>query len=306
MRRYILKRVISAVITIFFLILITFVLMHSIPGSPFKSGEENIPQVVLDRLRDKYGLNEPLYVQFLTYLKNILKGDFGISFIRQNRTVNDIINQGFPTSAKIGSWAVLNSLIVGTILGVISALKKGSIFDNICRAYATAGVSIPTFVTSVLLLYLFAGQLKILPTYGLSTWKHYILPVVCLSFSPIAYIARMTRSSMLEAMTMDYIRTARAKGVSEFMVVFKHALRNAILPTVTYLGTLIAALLTGSFIVERLFAIPGIGKYFVQSVGDRDYNIILGITVFFGIFVVICNIVVDVLYVIIDPRVKFD
>ena len=306
MHRYLLKRIISAVITIFFLITITFILMHSIPGSPFKSGEENIPQVVLDRLRDKYGLNEPLYVQFLTYLKNILKGDFGISFIRQNRTVNDIINQGFPTSAKIGALAVINSLIVGTLLGIVSALKKGSIFDNLCRAYATAGVSIPTFVISVLLLYLFAGKLKILPTYGLSSWKHFILPVICLSFSPIAYIARMTRSSMLEAMTMDYIRTARAKGVSEFMVVFKHALRNAILPTVTYLGTLIAALLTGSFIVERLFAIPGIGKYFVQSVGDRDYNIILGITVFFGIFVVICNIVVDVLYVIIDPRVKFE
>ena len=306
MHRYLLKRIISAVITIFFLITITFILMHSIPGSPFKSGEENIPQVVLDRLRDKYGLNEPLYVQFLTYLKNILKGDFGISFIRQNRTVNDIINQGFPTSAKIGALAVINSLIVGTLLGIVSALKKGSIFDNLCRAYATAGVSIPTFVISVLLLYLFAGKLKILPTYGLSSWKHFILPVICLSFSPIAYIARMTRSSMLEAMTMDYIRTARAKGVSEFMVVFKHALRNAILPTVTYLGTLIAALLTGSFIVERLFAIPGIGKYFVQSVGDRDYNIILGITVFFGIFVVVCNIVVDVLYVIIDPRVKFE
>ena len=306
MRKYFVKRLISAVITIFFLITITFILMHSIPGSPFKSGEENIPQVVLDRLRDKYGLNEPLYMQFLTYLKNILRGDFGISFIRQNRTVNDIINQGFPTSAKIGALAVINSLVVGTVLGIISALKKGSIFDNICRAYATAGVSIPTFVISVLLLYLFAGHLKLLPTYGLSSWKHFILPVTCLSFNPIAYIARMTRSSMLEAMTMDYIRTARAKGVSEFMVVFKHALRNAILPTVTYLGTLIAALLTGSFIVERLFAIPGIGKYFVQSVGDRDYNIILGITVFFGIFVVLCNILVDILYVIIDPRVKFE
>jgi len=197
-------------------------------------------------------------------------------------------------------------LIMGTVLGVISALRKGSIFDNLCRAYATAGVSIPTFVTSVLLLYLLAGHLKILPAYGIATWKHFVLPVVCLSFSPIAYIARMTRSAMLEVMQMDYIRTARAKGVREVMVVFKHALRNAILPIVTYLGTLIAALLTGSFIIERLFAIPGIGKYFVQSVGDRDYNVILGITVFFGIFVVICNIIVDLLYVIIDPRVKFE
>lgn len=306
MRKYIIKRLISAVITVFVLITITFLLMHAVPGSPFQSGEENIPQVVLERLRDKYGLNEPLGVQYLTYLKNILKGDFGISFIKPSRTVNDIINQGFPVSARVGALAVVYALIMGTILGVISALRKGSIFDNLCRAYATAGVSIPTFVTSVLLLYLLAGHFKILPAYGISSWQHYILPVVCLSFSPIAYIARMTRSSMLEVMQMDYIRTARAKGVSRFMVVFKHALRNAILPIVTYLGTLIAALLTGSFVIERLFAIPGIGKYFVQSVGDRDYNVILGITVFFGIFVVVCNIIVDILYVVIDPRVKFE
>ena len=171
---------------------------------------------------------------------------------------------------------------------------------------ATIGVCVPLFVISVLLLYLFAGVLKWLPTYGLSTWKHYILPVTCLSFSPIAYIARMTRSSMLEVMQQDYIRTARAKGVAERMVILKHGLRNAILPVVTYLGTLIANLLTGSFIVERLFAIPGLGKYFVDSITARDYNIIMGVTIFLGVFVVACNLLVDVVYGVIDPRVKLD
>ena len=187
-----------------------------------------------------------------------------------------------------------------------SAVKRGSLFDGISMVIATIGVCVPLFVISVLLLYLFAGVLKWLPTYGLTTWKHYILPVTCLSFSPIAYIARMTRSSMLEVMQQDYIRTARAKGVAERMVILKHGLRNAILPVVTYLGTLIANLLTGSFIVERLFAIPGLGKYFVDSITARDYNIIMGVTIFLGVFVVACNLIVDVVYGVIDPRVKLD
>ena len=176
----------------------------------------------------------------------------------------------------------------------------GTIYGSLLRP------CVPLFVISVLLLYLFAGVLKWLPTYGLSTWRHYILPVTCLSFSPIAYIARMTRSSMLEVMQQDYIRTARAKGVAERMVILKHGLRNAILPVVTYLGTLIANLLTGSFIVERLFAIPGLGKYFVDSITARDYNIIMGVTIFLGVFVVACNLLVDVVYGVIDPRVKLD
>ena len=205
--------------------------------------------------------------------------------------------------AKFETYA---SLVIGVLLGVTSAVKRGSLFDGISMVIATIGVCVPLFVISVLLLYLFAGVLKWLPTYGLTTWKHYILPVTCLSFSPIAYIARMTRSSMLEVMQQDYIRTARAKGVAERMVILKHGLRNAILPVVTYLGTLIANLLTGSFIVERLFAIPGLGKYFVDSITARDYNIIMGVTIFLGVFVVACNLIVDVVYGVIDPRVKLD
>ena len=297
--KYIAKRILSGVITIVILITACFFLMHAIPGSPFAKGEQGVPEAVMQRLNEKYGLDQPLYKQYFTYLNQILHGDFGISYKNSSVQVNDLIERGFPISARIGILAVLLSLVVGVLLGVTSAVKRGSLFDGISMVIATIGVS-------VLLLYLFAGVLKWLPTYGLSTWKHYILPVTCLSFSPIAYIARMTRSSMLEVMQQDYIRTARAKGVAERMVILKHGLRNAILPVVTYLGTLIANLLTGSFIVERLFAIPGLGKYFVDSITARDYNIIMGVTIFLGVFVVACNLLVDVVYGVIDPRVKLD
>ena len=304
MLRYIGKRVFSGVITILVLITLTFFMMHYIPGSPFIKGEQKMPPEVLQRIKEKYGLDQPLFVQYLTYMKNIAKGDFGISFKKAGTTVNGIIDRGFPVSARVGLVAIVLSVLIGITLGILSAVKRASIFDGASMVFATIGISVPTFVTAVLLLYLFAGVLKVLPTYGLTSWKHYILPVTCLSFSPIAYIARMTRSSMLDVMQQDYIRTARAKGVREFSVIVKHGLRNAILPVVTYLGTLVAALLTGSFVIERLYAIPGIGKYYVESIGARDYNVILGMTVFFGIFVVACNIVVDILYGIIDPRVK--
>lgn len=304
MLKYTLGRILSGIITIFLLITVTFFLMRAIPGSPFSKGEQGMPAEVLERLNEKYGFDKPLYQQYFAYLRNILKGDFGESFKKVNNSVNDMIGRGFPVSARVGAVAIVVSLLVGLSLGILSAIKRGGVLDGMAMVLATVGVSIPTFVTSVLLLYLFAGVLRVLPTYGLATWKHYILPVTCLSFHPIAYITRMTRSSMLEVMEMDYIRTARAKGVREIMVIVKHGLRNAILPVVTYLGTLIASLLTGSFVVERLYAIPGIGKYFVDSISGRDYNVILGITVFFGIFVVTCNIIVDILYGIIDPRVK--
>ncbi|MDO5377390.1 MAG: ABC transporter permease [Clostridia bacterium] len=306
MVKYIVKRILSGLVTIVVLITCCFFLMHAIPGSPFSKGEQGVPEAVMQRLNEKYGLDQPIYKQYFRYMENIARGDFGFSYKNTTVHVNDLIARGFPISARIGILAILVSVVVGIALGIVSAVKRGSLFDGISMVVATIGVCVPLFVISVLLLYLFAGVLKWLPTYGLSTWKHYILPVACLSFSPIAYIARMTRSSMLEVMQQDYIRTARAKGVSEIMVICKHGLRNAILPVVTYLGTLIANLLTGSFIVERLFAIPGLGKYFVDSITARDYNIIMGVTIFLGIFVVICNLIVDVAYGIIDPRVKLD
>ncbi len=304
MLRYIAGRLLSALITIIMLITVTFALMHAMPGSPFIKGEQKMPPEVLSRIEEKYGMDKPLIMQYLTYLGNIFKGDFGISFKKSDVAVNDIIDRGFPISARVGGVAVIVSLLTGLSLGILSAVKKGGLLDRLSMVLATVGISIPTFVTSVLLLYLFAGVFNVLPTYGLSTWRHYILPVACLSLSPVAYIARLTRSSMLEVMQQDYIRTARAKGLRELTVILGHGLRNAVLPVVTYLGTLVAALLTGSFVVERLYAIPGIGKYFVESISARDYNVILGLTVFFGIFVVLCNIIVDIVYVLIDPRIK--
>lgn len=306
MGRYIVRRVISGVVTLFVLLVVTFFLMHIVPGSPFAQHEDKMPAEIRAQVEAKYGLDKPLMEQFITYLGNTLRGDFGISFIKPSTNVNEILELGFPISARLGAIVVVVSLFIGVGVGILSAIRRGSLLDNAVMVFATVGVSVPLFVISVLLLYLFAGVWNVLPTYGLTTWRHYILPVACLSFSPIAYIARLTRSSMLEVIEQDYIRTARAKGVKESMVILRHALRNAILPVVTYLGPLVASLLTGSFIVERLFAIPGMGRYYVESIGSRDYNVILGMTVFFGIFVVACNLLVDILYGIIDPRVKMD
>ncbi len=302
--RYLAGRVLAGLITIAVLITVTFFLMRIIPGSPFIKGEQRMPQAVLERIEEKYGMDRPLISQYFTYLGNIARGDFGVSFKKSDVAVNDIIARGFPVSARVGLAAICVSLLTGLSLGILSAVRRGRLLDKASMVYATVGISVPAFVTAVLLLYLFAGVFSILPTYGLATWRHYILPVACLSLSPMAYIARMTRSSMLEVMQQDYMRTARAKGVKEAMVILRHGLRNAILPVVTYLGTLVAALLTGSFVIERLYAIPGIGRYFVESIGSRDYNVILGLTVFFGIFVVSCNILVDVLYCLIDPRIR--
>ncbi len=304
---YILKRIFAGILSLFVLITITFFLMHAIPGGPFSPAEERkIPKSVLAKIQAKYGLDDPVHVQYVSYLKKLLKGDFGISFKQPDTTVNELIERGFPVSAKVGVVAIVAALLIGIPLGIISAIRRGKWMDWASMIFATIGISIPSFVITVLLMYLFAVSLKCLPTYGISTWKHYILPVAGLAFSPIAYIARLMRSSMLEVMRQDYIRTAKSKGVHEFFVVTKHALKNAIIPVVTYLGPLVAALLTGSFVVERLFSIPGIGRDFVSGISDRDYSVILGMTVFFGAFIIIVNIMVDILYALIDPRVKID
>ena len=292
-------------LTIVVLITVAFFMMHAMPGSPFNPAEEkNVPPEVLQRLAESYGLTKPVGEQYLDYWKSLLQGNLGVSYKKTDTTVNQIIGNHFPVSAQVGAIAVVVSLLIGLPLGMLSAVYRGKGVDMACMVFATIGISVPVFVISVLLMYLFCSVIPILPNFGLNSWKNYILPVACLSFSPIAYIARQTRSSMLDAMGQDYIRTARAKGVSEFKVVAKHALKNALTPVITYLGTLIASLLTGSFVVERLFSISGIGRYFVQSISDRDYTMIMGITIFFGIFVVICNLIADIMLAIIDPRVK--
>jgi len=306
MLKYVIKRLLAGVLTMVVLITVAFFMMHAMPGGPFSPSEEkNVPPEVLERIAASYGLDQPVWKQYLTYWKNLLNGDLGVSF-KTVGTVREKIAGHFPYSAQVGGLAVLFSLLIGIPMGLIAALYRGKAADMATLALATVGISVPVFVLSLLLSYLFSVKLKWLPTYGLDSWACYILPVVCLSMNPIAYIARQTRSSMLEALEQDYIRTARAKGVSELMVVAKHALKNALTPVITYLGPLVAGLLTGSFIVESRFAIPGLGYYFVRSISDRDYTMIMGIVIFFGLFVVICNLVSDILLAIVDPRVKLE
>lgn len=305
MLKYILKRLGAGLVSIFVLVTITFFLMHAIPGGPFSPAEErNVPEKVLEQIADKYGLNDPVPVQYIKYLKNLLRGDMGVSFKRQDTTVNELIANGFPVSAKVGAWGVLLALAAGIPLGMVAAVKRGKLPDGASMVFATIGVSVPSFVVCVLMMYLFCEKWKIFPSYGLTSWRHYVLPVFCMAFSQIAYITRLMRSSMLETMRQDYIRTERSKGVPEFQVIGKYALKNSILPVVTYVGPMVAALLTGTFIIEKLFSIPGLGRYFVSAINDRDYSVTLGLTIFVGSMIVVCNLIVDILYALIDPRVK--
>ena len=307
MSRYILKRIVAGLISVFLLVTITFFLMHSIPGGPFDPAEERklTPEVV-EQINKAYGLNDPVYIQYFHYLGNVLRGNLGVSYKMQDTSVNSIIARGFPVSARVGAIAILAALLVGLPLGIAAALRRGRATDRAATVLATIGIAVPSFIMMTLLMFLFVYILHLLPAYGLNSPQSYILPVVGLSLSPMSYIARLIRSSMLDSLGQDYIRTARAKGVSEFSVVAKHAMRNAVIPVVTYLGPLVAELLTGSFVAEHLFSIPGIGRDYVNSISSRDYSLILGLTMFLGIFVVIANLVVDLLYVVIDPRVKFE
>ena len=306
MLKYIIKRLLAGVLTMVVLITVAFFMMHAMPGGPFSPSEEkNVPVEVLERIAASYGLDQPVWKQYLNYWNNLLHGDLGVSY-KTVGTVNEKITGHFPYSAQVGGLAVLFSLLVGIPMGLIAALYRGKAADFTTLALATIGISVPVFVLSLLLSYLFTAKLNWLPTYGLDSAACYVLPVICLSFNPIAYIARQTRSSMLEALENDYVRTARAKGVGEIMVVAKHALKNALTPVITYLGPLVAGLLTGSFVVEKVFSIDGIGRYFVQMVSDRDYNMIMGIVIFYGAFVVICNLVSDILLAVVDPRVRYE
>jgi len=290
-------------ITLFLVITITFFLMHAIPGGPF-TREKPLPPAVIEALEAKYKLDQPLWKQYLDYLKGVVTFDLGPSFQRVGVTVNQLIKEGFPASAKIGSGAVLLVIVLGIPLGIISALKQNKWQDQVVMIIATLGVTIPGFVMATLIIYFFSSKLGWLPSHGLTTWKHMIGPVIALGGFSLSFVARLTRSSMLEVLQQDYIRTARAKGLSEFVVVAKHALKNALIPVVTYIGPMIAGILTGSFVIERIFAIPGIGKHFVESVGNRDYTVLMGITIFYAAFLILMILIVDILYGFIDPRIK--
>lgn len=281
--------------------------MHAIPGGPFSPDKyRKTPEAVLEQMKDQYGLNDPVYIQYADYLKNLAHGNLGISFTKLNYSVNDLIYNGAPVSAKVGFWGILLALLVGIPLGTTAAVRRGHLADGISMVIATVGVSVPSFVLCVLSMYFFCAKLQLLPTYGLSNWRCYILPVTCMAFGQVAYITRLMRSSMLETMRQDFIRTERSKGVPELIVISKYALKNSILPVITYVGPMVAALITGTFIIEKVFSIPGLGRYFVNAIGDRDYAVTLGLTVFVGALIIICNLIVDILYALIDPRVKIN
>ena len=303
MGKYIVKRLLMAILTVFVVATLTFFLMNAVPGGPYEAEKAISPQARA-ALEAKFGLDQPLFKQYLTYMKNILHGDFGPSLKQRGREVIDIIMSKFPVSAKIGGIAVMVAMLVGIPVGCIAALNRGKFSDSAIIVIATIGIAVPSFVVCSLSMYFFGVKLKWLPTVGLTTWKHYIMPVFALSFYPTAYIVRLMRSSMLDVLGQDYMRTARAKGVSWFVSLFKHALRNAILPIITYVGPMTAYTLTGSFIVEKVFTIPGLGGEFVSSITNRDYMMIMGTTIFLATLMVFINFLVDVVYKIIDPRIN--
>ena len=301
--KYIVKRVFLAIFTLWIVATITFSLMFMVPGGPFLAEKSPSP-ATLEALNKRYGLDQPKIVQYKNYMVNLLHGQMGESIKQRGKTVQDIISTGFKVSARIGGISILLAVAIGIPLGCIAALNRGKWLDSLIIVISTCGIAVPSFVVSTVLMVIFSIKLDLLPTYGLTTWKHYIMPVAALSFYPTSYISRLMRSSMLEVLGQDYMRTARAKGLSQGKSLFKHALRNAVLPVVTYLGPLVAYTLTGSLVVERIFTIPGIGEAFITSITGRDYTMIMGTTIFLAGLVIFMNLVVDIAYKIIDPRIQ--
>ena len=303
MAKYIIKRVAMGIFSIFIVATVTFFVMNLVPGGPFVA-EKSISAAAQQALAEKYGLDKPLGVQYVNYMKSLLHGDLGLSLRQRGRTVNEIIASKLPVSCRLAGVAVLVALCIGIPLGCISAYNRGKWLDNTIIVFATCGIAIPSFISSVLLLYEFCMNLKLLPTVGLNSAAAYIRPVTALAIDPSAYITRLMRASLLDVMGQDYMRTARAKGVSQFMILFKHALRNAILPVITYVGPMLASLMTGSFVVEKIFSVPGLGRDFVSAITNRDYTLIMGTTILLSSMVIVANVIVDILYKIIDPRIK--
>jgi len=302
---YIIKRILLAILTVWVVITITFFVMHAVPGGPFLS-EKAISEKAQAALEAKYGLDKPLHEQYFTYLKDIVtKFDFGPSLKQRGRDVIDIIADGMKVSAKLGIIAALIALVIGIVLGSIAALRRNRIIDKVIMVITTAFVSMPSFIMGSLLLLVFAVRLRLLPANGASSGG-LILPIITLSLSPMAYITRLTRSSMLDVLGQDYIRTAKAKGVPAWKVIFGHALKNSLIPVITYFGPMLAYIVTGSLVVEQIFAVPGIGRAFVNCITSRDYPLLMGTTIVLATLIVIMNLVSDILYKVVDPRINLE
>ena len=302
MTRYVFRRLGGAIIILWVIITVTFALMHAIPGGPFTT-EKKLPPQVKASIEAKYHLDDPVWKQYGDYLGGVITGDLGPSYKYEGRSVNDIISDAFPISAKLGVLSLMVAVAGGIAAGAISAMRPNGIVDYAVTILSTIGISVPTFIIGAVLVYVVGFELGWFPV---ALWRgpsYMVLPVLTLAAQPMAFIARLTRSGLLDVYQQEYIRTARAKGLSSWTILTRHALGNAILPVITYLGPLAASLLTGSFIVETIFAIPGLGQYFVTSIYNRDYTVILGITIFYSALVVFLNILVDMIYPLIDPRV---
>jgi oligopeptide transport system permease protein len=301
--RYVLEKILYMLLSLFVLASATFFLMRAIPGNPFQA-EKNIPPAIKQKLMEKYGFDKPLLVQYGNYIGNLLKFDFGTSMKQQYVTVESVIKNGFGYSLQLGALAILVSVAVGVLLGLIAAMNHRKFLDGFTIFIAVLGVSIPNFVIASALQYIFGVQLRLFNVTGLNEPLDYVLPVIALSFLPTAFIARLTRSSMLEVLSADYIKTARSKGLSGRVILLKHALRNGIMPVVTYVGPMTANIITGSVIVEQIFGIGGLGKDFVNSITNRDYTLIMGLTLFYAVILMLARLITDIAYGFIDPRIK--
>lgn len=303
MLRYISGKFLFMLLSLFILVTATFMLMNAIPGSPLQA-EKATSEAVQKNLEAYYGLDKPLYVQYTTYLKNLLQGDMGISMKKKFQSVDKMIAQSFGPSLRLGISAIITSIVVGCILGILAAMYHRKFIDNLAMIVAVIGLAIPSIVLAPVMQYFLATKLGWFEVAGLNGPMDYVLPTIALASGPIAFIARLLRSTMIEVLNADFIKTAKSKGLAGYVIVAKHALRNSMLPVVTYLGVLTAGIITGSVVVEKIFAIPGIGKHFVSSVIDRDYPLIMGITIFYAVILMVCRFLSDIAYVLVDPRMR--
>lgn len=304
MLQYLVQKALTLLLSFWLAVTGTFFLMHAIPGDPF-IGDRVIPQEIIDQLHAHYGLDQPLFVQYGKYLKNLFQGELGPSIVYQNRSVGQFIKEGFPISARLGLQALLLAIPTGIFLGTLAAIKRGGWQDHASMILSTIGVSVPNFVLASLLQFIFSVKLHLLPIARWGGFEHTLLPTLALAALPIAFIARLTRSNMIDVLGQDYIKTALAKGIPLLRVSLVHGLRNALLPVLGYLGPLTSSILTGSFMIEKIFAIPGLGNWMIHSINGRDYPMILGLTVFFSSFLMISVFVVDILHMLFDPRIRF-
>jgi oligopeptide transport system permease protein len=300
---YLVRRILYALLALLVVVTVTFLFMHIIPGGPFQR-DKALPDAIKKNIEARYKLDQPLHIQYFDYLSHLVKGDLGPSYKYRGRTVNDIIKERFPVSVQLGSVSVAIALLLGIPAGILAAVKQNKIPDYSVMFFSTIGIAMPSFVIGTLLMYFLAYKWGLLPAAMWGTPQQVIMPALALAGLPTAYIARLTRSSMLDVLSQDYMKTAVAKGLSQMRILWVHGVKNAIIPVVTYLGPLLAAILTGSFIVENIFAVPGLGKHFVTSIYNRDYTVILGVTIFYCVLLIGLNLLVDLVYPLLDPRIK--